>query len=314
MSQGKSKTAVLAFAVGAVIAAAVWAVVATRGGDADADFTSSGSPEVPEVPEVPTLSEAGTSGGVTDSDVAPGQPEASDASSSRGVSDPETAPGSLAASDVAAATGSEEDVSAPVTATEPAAAPSEGSDGVAAKPSEPEHATTNGLAASAPVAEPETTETEVDSAPQGETGQSASDLQQGQMFIWHDGDREMRVWMQQDLTVNGAGEVVALAAGSDASGVPGAQAVFASESGGLMTLPGGVLVVFEAELSASEAEAFFAEVGVSMTKVSEIDSLPNGWFVETAPGLESLNLANTIASKPGVLLSSPNWEMGVAPQ
>ena len=268
-----------------MIAAVVWAAVATRGGE-DTDSALDGSPAAPGV------SEGGISGGV------PGSADAPDGSP--------TATGQP--------TGSEEDASAPVQTSDPAAAASGGSDRAAAKPSEPERAVADGLAASAPVAEPGSTETGIPSGPQGGTAPSASDRQQGQVFTWHDGDREMRVWLQQDLTVNAAGEVVALEASIDASGAPGAQAVFASESGGFMTLPGGVLVVFETELSASEVEAFFAGVGVSMSKVSESDSLPNGWFVETAPGLESLNLANTIASKPGVLLSSPNWEIGVTPR
>ena len=63
--------------------------------------------------------------------------------------------------------------------------------------------------------------------------------------------------------------------------------------GTLMTLPGGVLLVLAAEWSPAQVAAL--AVGA------------NSFFVETAPGFPSLELANALAAQAGVRLASPNW-------
>ena len=88
----------------------------------------------------------------------------------------------------------------------------------------------------------------------------------------------------------------------------GPQPVFLSDSGELMTLPGGVVVVLDPAWDADETAAFFADNGIAPSRVSELDYLTNGFFVETDPGFASLDLANAMAGQPGVELSSPNWE------
>ena len=298
MSRAKFKSVVLSMVAVAVIAAvAVWAAVATRGGETDTGSALAG-PEA--VPGVPGVSEGGASEVVSDSEAASGSAAASDSPEGSATESPAR---------------SEEVEPDPVQGSDHAEGTSTGSDDVAAaKLSAVEQAGAAGLSASVPVVEPGDEETDMSPGPREESVLPMSGQQQGQMFIWYDGDREMRVWLQQDLTVNAAGDVVPREAGSDASGGSGSEVVFASESGSFMTLPGGVIVVFERELSKAEAEVFFGEVGVSMADVSKLDSLPNGWFVDTAPGLDAINLANTIADQDGVLLSSPNWKMDVAPQ
>lgn len=298
MSRARFRSAVLSMAAGAVIVAvAVWAVAATRGGEADTGSALAGSEAVPDVPWV---SARGSSGVASGSEAAQGSLAASNPPEESGTE-------SLAPS--------EEDESDALRGSDHTDGTSTGSDDVvAAKLPAVEQADAAGLSASLPVVESDDKEAEMPSGSQDESVPSTPAQPKGQMFIWHDGDREMRVWLQQDLTVNAAGHVVPREAGIDASGGSGAQAVFVSESGGFMTLPGGVLVVFELELSEAEAQAFFAAVGVSMANVSKLDSLPNGWLVATAPGLDSINLANTIANQAGVLLSSPNWTIDVAPQ
>ena len=122
----------------------------------------------------------------------------------------------------------------------------------------------------------------------------------------------MRVRLQSDLEVSGDGSVargsgehvVTKDSGRRSIGNP----VFRSESSGaLMTLPGGVLLVLDAEWSETETNAFFARNRIKLNRVSALDIATNSFFVETEPGFPSLNLANDLAARDGVLLSSPNW-------
>ena len=83
---------------------------------------------------------------------------------------------------------------------------------------------------------------------------------------------------------------------------------FRSESGGgLMTLPGGVLLVLDPSWTGSDADAFFSRNGIKRSRVMELTFTKNAYFVETAPGLPSLRLANLLAEQKGVVISSPNW-------
>ena len=142
--------------------------------------------------------------------------------------------------------------------------------------------------------------------------QARSDSGQGQIYTYEDGDRTVRVRLQSDLEVSGDGSV---ARGSgehivtkDSSGRSTGQPVFRSESSGtLMTLPGGVLLVLDAEWSTAETNAFFARNKIKLSRVSALDIAANSFLVQTEPGFASLNLANTLADQDGVLISSPNW-------
>ena len=139
---------------------------------------------------------------------------------------------------------------------------------------------------------------------------------EGTVYTWEDGDRTRRAWLQPDLTVRqtggetprgmhvadtGDGVIVRSAGGR------GGQPVFRSQSGALMTLPGGVLLVLSPEWSRQRVEAFLAANGIGPDRVSELGFIDNGFLVRTAPGFPSLELANALAGQSGVELSSPNW-------
>ena len=142
---------------------------------------------------------------------------------------------------------------------------------------------------------------------------------QGQAYTWEDGDRTLTVVLQTDLTVQrdadgSAGDIVMPEAGGGSIvRQEGNQAksddkpVFRSESGALMTLPGGILLVLNAEWSETETNAFFSGKRIKLDRVSELSYITNGFFVETEPGFPSLNLANKLAAQDGVEVSSPNW-------
>ena len=142
---------------------------------------------------------------------------------------------------------------------------------------------------------------------------------QGDAYTWEDGDRTLTAYLQTDLVVekdsgglprdvvaanDGGGNVVR---GADAQSKSDTLPVFRSESGDLMTLPGGVLLVLDPEWNEAQVSSFFSDNGIKLAQVSELSYAVNGFFIETEPGFPSLDLANTLATLDGVELSSPNW-------
>ena len=157
-------------------------------------------------------------------------------------------------------------------------------------------------------------------------GPGASGPVQGDAYTWQDGDRTMTVRLQTDLVVEkGSGglprDVVSANEGgtnvvrrADGQSKSDTLPVFRSESGALMTLPGGVLLALSSEWSQAETNAFFSSNGIKMDRVSELDYVANGFFVETEPGFPSLDLANALAAQDGVEISSPNWGREAVPK
>ena len=78
-----------------------------------------------------------------------------------------------------------------------------------------------------------------------------------------------------------------------------------------MTLPGGMLLALDPDWDQTAVDDFFSQNGISTDRVSELGFLENGFFIETEPGFESLELANALAAQPGAVISSPNWQTQV---
>ncbi len=138
------------------------------------------------------------------------------------------------------------------------------------------------------------------------------------MYTYRDGDRELRVWLEPELTMiqrEGAfepGDSQAIRAGNGiivATGAAstGGQPVFRSDSGTLMALPGGVILILAADWTAEQVATFFSANEIDTTRVSRLAPLRNGFVVETAAGFPALDLANALAGLDGVEVSSPNW-------
>ena len=149
------------------------------------------------------------------------------------------------------------------------------------------------------------------------TGGQQPQQPQGTPFAWQDGDREITVLLQDDLTMDEDGKIrekspedaqVARGAAQEDKALP----VFRSQSGSLMTLPGGVMLALDATWTHTQTDAFFKPNEIASTRVSELGYLVNGFFVETEPGLPSLELANNPAAQPGVEAASPNWRRQVS--
>ena len=134
-------------------------------------------------------------------------------------------------------------------------------------------------------------------------------------YTWRDGEHSRTVTYQAELTVvtsrEGESEIVQRQAASAQSDGP---PVFRSDTGELMTLPGGVLLVLNPDSDQSRIDQFFAVNGISRGRVHEQTFTTNAFFIDTEPGLPSLNLAIQLAGQEGVVIASPNWEREATPQ
>ena len=137
-------------------------------------------------------------------------------------------------------------------------------------------------------------------------------------YTWEDGDRTLTVILQSDLAIDegasakGAmadapGGAIVKSEGSRSEGNEKSLPVFKSQSGALMTLPGGILLVLDPDWSQAEVNAFFSSNSIKLSKVEALGYIDNGYFIETEPGFPSLDLANSVAAQEGVMVSSPNW-------
>ena len=154
---------------------------------------------------------------------------------------------------------------------------------------------------------------------QGSGGTGGTESGEGTVYTWQDGDREMRAVLQNDATdpkddtVEGGNGGVTIK-GVQSSGKDSGDAddkvlpEFRMESGGgLMTLPGGVILLLDPEWDEAAVNKFFTSNNISTDDVKELEFVDNGFLVNTEAGFPSLNLANELAGEMGVISASPNW-------
>ena len=156
---------------------------------------------------------------------------------------------------------------------------------------------------------------------QGKDGRDETDSEggQGTVYTWQDGDREMRSVLQDDASDPEENTPTRDDRGITVKGVQGSGKGSGEENdnvlpefrmesgGGLMTLPGGVILILDPDWDEARVDRFFSRNGISAKDVKELEFLDNGFLIETEPGFPSLNLANDLAGKKGVISSSPNW-------
>ena len=153
----------------------------------------------------------------------------------------------------------------------------------------------------------------LDAAPlEGSSQTSVEPVSTANTYTWQDGEYTRTITHQSDLTVtaraDGESEIGPRQAGGAQSD---SQPVFQSDTGETMTLPGGVLLVLDAEWDQARIDRFFKDNHVDRSLVQERTFTTNAYFIETEPGFPSLNLANELAGQDGVVLSSPNWQTEV---
>ena len=136
-------------------------------------------------------------------------------------------------------------------------------------------------------------------------------------FSYWDGDDQITVYLQVDPpeaaaqsqhdAPDGGKTPSGLAAGAGPATEAGGDLVFVSEAGIEMRLPGGIVLLLDPDWSAAQVGGFFAEHGIARSSVSDLGWIDNGYFVDAAPGLPSLLLANSLVGLPGVEMSTPDW-------
>ena len=140
----------------------------------------------------------------------------------------------------------------------------------------------------------------------------------GSVYIWHDGDREMRAILQNDVpkaidtghVKGGSDPVQSVQDGSKDNGSEDEAIlpVFQSESGGgEMTLPGGVVLLLDESWTEAEVDGFFTKNNIKPSQLTKMEFLDNAYLVDTEAGFPALELANELVGQDGVLSSSPNW-------
>ncbi len=145
-------------------------------------------------------------------------------------------------------------------------------------------------------------------------------------YTWQDGEHTRRVYLQPDLVLqdpaDNTSEDVVVRAGRMENVVQRTARhdeqdtlpVFRSASGSIMTLPGGVLLVLDEQWDQPRINTFVATNGIDKGSIRALDFTPNAFFIDTAPGLASLELANALAAEEGVVIASPNWRREVVPR
>ena len=148
----------------------------------------------------------------------------------------------------------------------------------------------------------------------------------GAVYTWQDGEHTRRVRLVPALTVQGSASTITsdvVLANDGVRSIVQRQArhgnvagpVFLAESGGgLMLLPGGVVLALDPEWDEAHVDRFFSDSGIARSRVTRGEFAENGFLVETEAGFASLTLANALAGKAGVLFSVPNWQRGSVPR
>ena len=148
----------------------------------------------------------------------------------------------------------------------------------------------------------------------------------GAVYTWQDGEHTRRVRLVPALTVQGSASTITsdvVLANDGVRSIVQRQArhgsvagpVFLAESGGgLMLLPGGVVLALDPEWDEAHVDRFFSDSGIARSRVTRGEFAENGFLVETEAGFASLTLANALAGKAGVLFSVPNWQRESVPR
>ena len=222
-------------------------------------------------------------------------------------------PSATAATAATAPTGATEQADDPPPAATPATPPPTGGDDLTARP----RPASSGLR--------QLPDEESESPSDWESLDDVSRSAQGAEYTWQDGRHTRRAHVQIDLVAQAEGETrsddIVVRGGGEEHVVrrqprhdEAALPVFRSESGEILTLPGGVLLALDASWDQARVDQFFLENGITGDRIARQQFAVHGFLVETEPGFPSLELANTLDAQDGVLLSSPNWRREESPR
>ena len=178
-------------------------------------------------------------------------------------------------------------------------------------------------------------------AAEGSLSKQASGTALGQRYTWYDGDQPRQVWVDPALVAefaaggNGSKTVRSLAPQArDVTGkqrgirlwqvetdpVQTARSLGSSKAVGefspvlrdgsstearMRALPGNVIVHLRPGIGEGEVQAWMQERQLRVLR--KLDFAPNAYLIASEPGLESLELANSLRRHSEVSAAMPNW-------
>ena len=157
-------------------------------------------------------------------------------------------------------------------------------------------------------------------------GPSVAASAQGAEYTWQDGPTTRRMRLQLDLVAQPTSEnrdddVVAADQGElsivrkqERHEQAASEPVFRTESGHLVTFPGGMLIMLDGAWDAAQVQSFFARHGIAMSRVEGQTFGPNAFLVSSESGFAALELANDLAAEEGVVYAVPDRLIGADPQ
>ena len=149
-------------------------------------------------------------------------------------------------------------------------------------------------------------------------GPSVAASVQGAEYTWQDGGYARRVRLQVDLVAqptsqNRDDDVVAVDQGElsivrkqERHEQDESEPVFRTESGHLVTFPGGVILMLDGEWDTARVRRFFSDQGIAMSRAEAQTFGPNAFLVSTESGFAALELANDLAVEEGVVYAVPD--------
>ncbi|GIU70517.1 MAG: hypothetical protein KatS3mg002_1753 [Candidatus Woesearchaeota archaeon] len=162
----------------------------------------------------------------------------------------------------------------------------------------------------------------------------------GKEYIYFDGEKQIKVYLQEDLVAEFNGNTNSYVKTIDPSSNPVKKAgivnvykiqnsivknqlkqgkfsksyhssapvseVFRSEAGTLMALPGNIILTFKEGVSESQIKNFLNKHGLILIKKQTILN-KDYYIVKYKPGIASLELANQLRNEPIIETSQPDW-------
>jgi hypothetical protein len=150
-------------------------------------------------------------------------------------------------------------------------------------------------------------------------GADVGGYEEGEIYIWYDGDEERTVRLVPNFTDEASGDLPPAVYGSEGAaatggGVGAVSFTFVDEgTNETKGWEGGIIVIFDPGLDAAQIGRLFSEQGIAESRVTPMLA-DNAFVVATAPGPQGLNLAATLAQLDGVLVANPNWEYEITTQ
>jgi hypothetical protein len=170
--------------------------------------------------------------------------------------------------------------------------------------------------------------------------QKTESIQQGKEYRYYDGEKEIKVYLQEDLVAEFNSKSNSYVKSMDPSSMPIKKAglvnvykisnaslksqikqgtltknlqqasnvseVFRSDSGTLMALPGNIILTFKNGVNESQIQSLLKKYGLTLVRTNMILD-KTYYIVKYKPGIAALELANQLRNESMVESSQPDW-------